>query len=99
MTHLSQIAADVRRLAPEHYPTGFVFGLREATPDMKSDVARLALGMAMVLGFGRDIERVTYGWRFEDGVRCYKAMLDSDHGGDWLLSLHQAFLFAKGEAR
>ena len=109
---LSQIAADVRRLAPDALrhtvtvPTRVDDFYRDEDEDYLSFGAdagpeaalkdRLALGMAMVLACG-DIERLSYGWRIEVGVRSYSVRCDSDHGGDWLLSLHAAFCEARKE--
>ena len=103
MTTLSQIAADVRRLAPEHYPTGLaaIECVDGGVPaDAKTNVARLALIGAMVLACRPT--RYEKRWALiaseEAGKATYRIYRDSSHSNDPLLSLHAAFLWAKGGA-
>lgn len=112
---LSQIAADVRRLAPEQWPASWKIVGPDDNPArlyaevpsgawvvLPDDIARLALGMAMVLALDWRVERHPRGgWSIETADRNVdtEAFYDSDHGDDWLLSLHAAMLWAKGETR
>ena len=104
MTTLSQIAADVRRLAGEQPP--FVVWDSEDPDDVyttdaaRDETDRLALIGAMVLAtYAARGCRPRYNgecWC----VRCpktgvYHVEHDRDHSNDPLLSLHAAFLWAK----
>lgn len=114
---LSQIAADVRRLAPdvlrhsvsactrtEDFHRDHDEDYLSFRADAGADAAlkdRLALVGSMVLACR--VRRTLYGWEtacpvIDDYGRmayrhCY--FPDYAHGGDWLLSLHAAFLAAK----
>lgn len=107
MTTLSQIAADVRRLAADQYPTGLaaIECVDGGVPaDAKTNVARLALIGAMVLACRpeRIDERRAGGsypyWSVYNGNGTRRQFIDTDHANDPLLSLHAAFLWAKGGA-
>ena len=103
MTTLSQIAADVRRLATKQPP--FVVWDSDDPDDVyttdaaRAETDRLALIGAMVLACPRGIQRgsmgcgpVWFAWRETHESEFFD---DRDHGNDPLLSLHAAFLWAK----
>lgn len=103
---LSQIAADLRRLAPETAPLAVWLGEDPdqiyTTEEERDQTDRLAIVGAMVLACPRGIQRgsmgcgpVWFAWRETQESQFFD---DRDYDDDPLLSLHAAFLWAKGEA-
>jgi len=101
---LSRIAADVRRLAPEHLSQAAVTCCKDCMGHTRDHLARLALigAMALATDASRDTRSRYAGavW----SVRCpktgvYRVEHDRDHGGDPMLCLHAAFLWAKEETK
>lgn len=97
---LSQIAADVRRLAPEHLSETAVTCCKDTLGHTRDELARLALIGAMSLACKASrLAPCDDGWVVPmDEANADKDICryDVDHGNDPMLSLHAAFLWAKG---
>jgi hypothetical protein len=91
----------VRRLAPECLGEHASLSCKDGSNAWRTEVSRLALGMAMVLA--TNAKRLfAGGWVVgiagPDGTLTHHESMDRDHGGDWLLSLHAAFIWSRGGA-
>jgi hypothetical protein len=106
---LTEIAAEIRKHAPGALPTSIYDGGKhlwtrcatnpESFALLPDDTARHVLIAAMVVGGGISRFEEPHGWtaQIEEPLSVTaEHFLDSDHGGDPLLSLYAAWRWARG---